>query len=103
MITLLVKRLRDTGSVADRKRSGRAFIHNENESGRCGDRFTKTIEKTVRLHKHHYRIHILAESVHVLGKAVTPRCLSSPPVNCNINLMPIPGLDDRLRSREARY
>ncbi|GFX95897.1 uncharacterized protein TNCV_2084771 [Trichonephila clavipes] len=53
------KRLHDTGSVADRKRSGRAFIM----SGRCGDRFTKkSIEKIVRLHKHHYKMHILAES-----------------------------------------
>ncbi|GFX94433.1 uncharacterized protein TNCV_4294751 [Trichonephila clavipes] len=61
MITLLVQRLRDTRSVADRKRSGR--VHNENESGRCGDPFTKnSIEKSVRLHKHHYKMHILAES-----------------------------------------
>ncbi|GFW96044.1 uncharacterized protein TNCV_957581 [Trichonephila clavipes] len=38
-------------------------VHNENESGRCGDHFTKkSIEKTVRLHKHHYEIHILDES-----------------------------------------
>ncbi|PRD24508.1 UNVERIFIED_CONTAM: hypothetical protein NCL1_43553 [Trichonephila clavipes] len=58
-----VQRLHDTGSVADRKRSGRAsFIRKTNESGRCGNRFTKkSIEKTVCLHKHHYKIHIRAE------------------------------------------
>ncbi|GFT43548.1 transposable element Tcb1 transposase [Trichonephila clavipes] len=35
----------------------------ENESSRYGDCFTKkSIEKSAHLHKHHYRIHILAES-----------------------------------------
>ncbi|GFX65371.1 hypothetical protein TNCV_4474911 [Trichonephila clavipes] len=38
-------------------------IRSENESGRRGDPFPKkSIEKTVRLHKHHNGIHILAES-----------------------------------------
>ncbi|GFX49643.1 hypothetical protein TNCV_4902851 [Trichonephila clavipes] len=51
-ITRLVQRFRDTESVADRK-------HSEKECGICGDHFTKkSIEKTIRLHKHHL---ILAE------------------------------------------
>ncbi|GFX23921.1 uncharacterized protein TNCV_2730261 [Trichonephila clavipes] len=57
-----MQRLRDTGSVADRKRSGRAFIMKAN-SGRSEHRFTKkSIEKTFHLHKHRYKMHILAEN-----------------------------------------
>ncbi|GFT73389.1 uncharacterized protein TNCV_1081481 [Trichonephila clavipes] len=38
-------------------------VYSEHESGSCGERFTKkSIEKIVCLHKHHYGIHILAES-----------------------------------------
>ncbi|GFX36533.1 DUF4817 domain-containing protein [Trichonephila clavipes] len=56
-ITVLVQRFHGTGSVADRKRTD-----SEKGSDRCGDQFTKkSIEKTVRLHKHHHGIHILAE------------------------------------------
>ncbi|GFX26420.1 uncharacterized protein TNCV_950181 [Trichonephila clavipes] len=59
IITHLVQGFRDSGSVADRKE--RYSVHNE--SDKCGDRCTnKTIEKTFRLHKHHYKIHIFAES-----------------------------------------
>ncbi|GFX22351.1 uncharacterized protein TNCV_1815521 [Trichonephila clavipes] len=40
-----------------------AIVHSENENGRCGDRFTKkSVEKTVRLHKHVYGIHVVVES-----------------------------------------
>ncbi|GFW70117.1 hypothetical protein TNCV_2215691 [Trichonephila clavipes] len=53
-----VQRFRDAGSMADKKRSGRAFI----VETKVAYRFTeKSNEMTVRLHKHHYRIHILAE------------------------------------------
>ncbi|GFS73761.1 hypothetical protein TNCV_1458061 [Trichonephila clavipes] len=73
MIAFLVQRLHDTGSVADEKRLG--SVHNENKSGRCGDSFTKkSIEKTVHLHKHHYKIPIPTEKVMKAVKLGRTRC-----------------------------
>ncbi|GFU94037.1 hypothetical protein TNCV_1738891 [Trichonephila clavipes] len=59
--TRLVQRFRDTGSVADRKQSGRVPIVKRKATDGETTVQKKSIEKTVRLHKHHYRIHILAE------------------------------------------
>ncbi|GFV60546.1 uncharacterized protein TNCV_3471811 [Trichonephila clavipes] len=51
------------GRIDCRQESIGQSVHSENESSRCGERFTKkSIGKTVRLHKHYYGVHILAES-----------------------------------------
>ncbi|GFS54846.1 DUF4817 domain-containing protein [Trichonephila clavipes] len=61
MITLLVQRLRDKGSIADRKRSGRALIM-KTKVADVETALQRSSLKTLYVNKrNHYRIHILAE------------------------------------------
>ncbi|PRD26760.1 UNVERIFIED_CONTAM: hypothetical protein NCL1_37234 [Trichonephila clavipes] len=59
-ITHLVQQFRYTGSVANRKQTGRALIV-KTKVANVETLTKKSNEKTVRLHKDHYGIHILGE------------------------------------------
>ncbi|GFW20432.1 uncharacterized protein TNCV_4546991 [Trichonephila clavipes] len=59
---LLVQWLHDTGSVADRKRSGRAFIMKTKEADVETALQRSPLKRPSVYIKHHYKIHILAGS-----------------------------------------
>ncbi|GFV70473.1 DUF4817 domain-containing protein [Trichonephila clavipes] len=61
-ITHLVQQFCDTGSIADKKRSGKR-VHSENESGRCGDSFKRNSMKRLSVY-----INIITEFKYLLNR-----------------------------------
>ncbi|GFT11558.1 DUF4817 domain-containing protein [Trichonephila clavipes] len=62
IIRLLVQRLRDAGSVADRKRSSRAFIMKTKVADVETALLRSPLKRPSIYINNHYKIHILAES-----------------------------------------